>query len=294
MGEKVYTYYPGCSVKATAAAYAQSIDAVAQALGLRLLELEDWNCCGATAYMSVRELLSFVISARNLVLAEPFQRDVVTPCSACFTTLRKTVAYLEEFPELREKVNAALAEVGMEYKGGVNVRHLFSVLVDDVGIDVIKEKVTLPLENLKVACYYGCQLVRPKYGVDDTDMPEKMDNLIAALGATPVYYPMKTKCCGASLIGSNQAAALQLIRNLLLCAKRYEADCIITPCPLCQFNLDVYQNRVNGMFNTDFNIPVFYVTQLVGLALGANEKQLGLEKGLVGQRDVLAKYQLVR
>jgi heterodisulfide reductase subunit B len=294
MEEKVYTYYPGCSVEATAVAYGQSIKVVSEALGFRLVELEDWNCCGATSYMSVRELLSFVISARNLVLAEQFQRDLVTPCSACFTTLRKTVVYLEEFPELREKVNKALAEVDMEYHGGVNVRHIFSVLADDIGIDAIKAKVTKPLEQLKVACYYGCQLVRPKYGVDDTDMPEKMDRMITALGATPVYFPMKTKCCGASLIGSNPDAAQQLIRNLLLCAKRYGADCIITPCPLCQFNLDVYQSRINRQFNTDFNIPVFYVTQLVGLALGGDEKRLGLEKGIVPQREVLAKYQLVK
>jgi len=271
-----YTYYPGCSVNATANIYQDSIDAIAPALGLELEELEDWNCCGATAYMSVQELMSFAISARNLALAEPLHRDVVTPCSACYTVLNKTNRYFAEYPDLRKKIGQALEAGGLSYSGNVRVRHLLDVVCSDVGCEKIRSLVVKKLSGLKVAPYYGCQIVRPETDFDDPDDPVKMNKLIEMLGAENVDYRMKTACCGASLMGTQEELAMRLCRNLLLDAERRGAHCLVTVCPLCQMNLDVYQGKVNALFKTKFNLPVLYFTQLIGIALGMPPEKLGL------------------
>jgi heterodisulfide reductase subunit B len=271
-----YTYYPGCSVSATANIYQDSIDAIAPALGLELEELEDWNCCGATAYMSVKELMSFAISARNLALAEPHHRDVVTPCSACYTVLNKTNRYFAEYPELRKKIGQALEAGGLSYSGNVRVRHLLDVVCSDVGYEKIQSLVVKKLAGLKVAPYYGCQIVRPETDFDDPDEPVKMNRLIETLGAENVEYRMKTACCGASLMGTQEELAMRLCKNLLLDAERKGAHCLVTLCPLCQMNLDVYQGKVNALFKTKFNLPVLYFTQLIGIALGMPPDTLGL------------------
>jgi heterodisulfide reductase subunit B len=273
-----YTYYPGCSVKATAKMYQQSIDAVAGPLGIELVELDDWNCCGATAYMSVKELMSFAISARNLALAEPFYRDVVTPCSACYLVLNKTNLYFAEYPELRKKLGQALEAGGLSYSGNLRVRHILDVIVTDVGAEKISSLVTHKLKGLKVVPYYGCQIVRPEMGFDDPDEPTSMDELITALGATSVDYSLKAKCCGASLMGTEEKLALRLCKELLANADDAGAHCLITLCPLCHMNLDVYQGKVNRLFKTKFKLPILYFTQLIGLALGVPPAELGIDK----------------
>jgi len=285
-----YTYYPGCSVLATAKHYQESIDAVAGVLGIELEELDDWNCCGATAYMSVKELMSFAISARNLALAEKFHRDLVTPCSACFTVLNKTNQYFAEYPDLRKKLGQTLEAAGLSYSGNIRVRHILDIVVNDVGNEKLASLVKRRLEGLKVAPYYGCQIVRPGTDFDDPDDPQCMDRLIEALGATAVEYSMKAKCCGASLMGTQENLALRLCKNLLLEAERNEADCVITLCPLCQMNLDVYQRKVNRHFGTKFNIPVLYFTQLIGLALGIPSGKLGFRRLAIKSTEPLRKF----
>lgn len=288
--ERVYTFYPGCSLDATGVGYRKSTEAVAEELGIKLIELEDWNCCGATAYMSVRELLSFAIASRNLAMAEPLGRDLVTPCSACYLVLNKTNHYLEEFPEIKNKIDGILSDVGLEYKGTLRVRHLFEVLITDIGLEEIRESVRRELNGMKVASYYGCQLVRP-YGLyEHKEFPENMEELVEVLGGEAVDYPMKVKCCGASLIGSAPDIALVLIRDLLKCAKDVGADCIITPCPLCQFNLDVYQDKISKKYNEEYKIPILYFTQLLGLALGVSPGRLGFEHSIVPVEPLLARY----
>ncbi len=273
-----YTYYPGCSVKATAKMYQESIEAVAESFGLELEELDDWNCCGATAYMSVKELMSFAISARNLALAEPFHRDVVTPCSACYLVLNKTNVYFSEYPKLRKKLGQVLEAGGLSYSGNLRVRHILDVIYNDVGGEKIASKMKRSLEGLRVAPYYGCQIVRPEMGFDDPDDPTSMDELIEVLGATSIDFSLKTKCCGASLMGTEEKIALQLCRELLANAETAGAHCIVTLCPLCHMNLDVYQGKVNRLFGTRFKIPILYFTQLIGLAMGYSFKDLGLDK----------------
>jgi len=273
-----YTYYPGCSVGATANLYQESIDAVTPDLDIRLEELKDWNCCGATAYFSVKEITSAAITARNLAMAEESDRDVVTPCSACYLMLNKVNHYFNEDPGMREKILQALDAGGLSYGGGVRVRHLIDVVTNDFGLENYGSLVKQDLSGLKVAPYYGCQIVRPEEGLDDSEKPVLMDQLIEALGAGVTPFEMKTKCCGASLMGTAEKHALRMCRDILQNAVDSGADCIAVLCPLCQMNLDVYQRKVNSLFKTKFNIPVIYFTQLIGLALGKDFRELGLNR----------------
>jgi heterodisulfide reductase subunit B2 len=285
-----YAYYPGCSLEATGRPYEESVEAVSRALGIELVELEDWNCCGATAYMSINEVLSFSLSARNLCQAKKIGDTLVTACSACYTNLRKTETYLAEFPEIKGKVDTALAEAGLKYDGGITTKHFLQTVVEDVGLDEIKSHIKRPLAGLRVAPYYGCQIARP-FGIeDDADNPQMMDRLIETLGANPVYYPVKTMCCGGSLMGIQKEVAMRLCRNLLLCAQGQDAQCIAVTCPLCQMNLDAFQSSVNKTYGTNFNLPIVYFTQLMGLAFGLESKNLGLNDCIVPATGVTAKY----
>ncbi len=284
---KYYTYYPGCSTEATAVGLGLSAQAIAKALDMELIELEDWTCCGSTPYGSLDEMESIVVAARNLALAEKRGLDLVTPCSSCFVTLYKADMHLKDHPRLRAQVNEALAVASLEYHGKLRIRHLTEVLVNDITPEGIASKVKQGLKGLKVAPYYGCQLVRPDSGLDDTELPQSLDRLVACLGAEPVPYPLKARCCGGALILSEEGAALALIRKLLDNAVANGAQCITTPCPLCQMNLDAYQSKVNSKFKTSYKLPVLFVTQLVGLALGIDHASLGLNTNIVSPAEVL-------
>lgn len=272
-----YTYYPGCSLESAHKSYGDSVKKVFSHLGCNLIELEDWNCCGATMYMSVKETVGFAISARNLALAEKYNRDVVAPCSACFTVLAKTNRYLKELPDLHNKINECLAESGLSYNLSVRVRHPLDVLVNDIGIEKIKEKAKFSLKGLKIANYYGCQIVRPERGFDDREEPMTMDNLFAALGAENIYYPMKVKCCGGMLMTTYEDVALKLSKGIIETAVENGANCIVTTCPLCQMNVEAYQDVINKTYGTNYSIPVLFFTQILGLAFGFSDKELGID-----------------
>jgi len=276
-----YTYYPGCSVKGTAKPYEKSLLALFGALGLELKELDDWNCCGATFYMAVDSKISVTLSARNLAMAEKLGKDLVTPCSACYLALLKTQHYIDEYPEIKEKVDASLKAVNREYKGHVVVRHPLEVLHTDVGLDKLKSMVKRELKGLKVVPYYGCQIVRPYALFDDQSNPTKMDELIEIAGAEVVDYPLKTHCCGGSIMGTMENVGLRLTYILLHEAKRRGGDVIITLCPLCHHNLECYQDKIIKKYGEDISMPVMYFTQFLGLSFGLSEKELGLDKAIV-------------
>jgi heterodisulfide reductase subunit B len=276
-----YSYYPGCSLKGTGRAYEESLLAVCSALGTEMEEVKDWNCCGATAYMSVNEMYAFALGARNLAIAEQKQQDLVAPCSACYLNLEKAQHYLEEYPDKGEVVKSSLKEAGLDYKGKVRVRHPLDVMINDIGIDKITRKVTHPLKGVKVAPYYGCQIVRPYSTFDDPNHPSTLDRLLKALGAEIVPYPLKTRCCGGSMTGTLPAVGLQLVHLLLKEAHRRGANIMVTVCPLCQFNLDSYQEEISARFQDKIRMPIVYFTQLVGLAMGLNPRELGLQRGIV-------------
>ncbi len=289
---KYYTYFPGCSCSSEggAKAYDWSMKAVSKVLDFELKELEDWNCCGSTPSGSVDELGAFCLASRDLALAQKNGLDMVTPCSACYVIFNRTNAYLKQYPKLKAKVDEALAAGDLKYNGTVRVRHTLDIIVTDIGYDAIKAKVKKPLTGLKIAPYYGCQVVRPGFGFDHPERPESLEKLIISLGGEATPFPLKTRCCGGSLIISEEDIALDLTRKLLESAASNGAECIITVCPLCQTNLDAYQSRVNKKFKTNYKMPVFFFTQLMGLAFGLNEKELGIKKSIVSGEKVLAKY----
>jgi heterodisulfide reductase subunit B len=282
-----YAYYPGCSAKATGVAYEESLLAVSAALGIELEEIDDWNCCGATAYFSVREKLAMAISARNLALAEQMGKDIVAPCSACYLGLAKANKYLWEFPETREHILKAMEVAGLEYSGETKVLHALEIFTTDEMLAKLQAEIKKPLQGLKVAGYVGCQAVRP-LGFDDAEYPVSLDKLSAVLGATPVDFPMAARCCGGSQMMTNEEVALRMTKNVLLAAEKAGADVIITTCPLCHMNLDMFQSKVNSHFGTNFSIPVLYFTQLMGVALGL--ESLCLDRSLVSPMAALAAY----
>ncbi len=284
---KQYSYFPGCSAESTGLGLGMSTHAIAAPLDIELKEIEDWNCCGSTPYGSLDEESAIVVAARNLALAEKAGLDIVTPCSSCHVTLEKANQHLKEHPATLAKVNKALAVVNLNYRGSLRVRHVVDVLVNDITTEYIAGKVINKLEGLKVAPYYGCQLIRPQLGLDDTELPKTLDRLVTCTGAVAVDFPLKARCCGGSLTLSEEDKVLRLMFNLLESASASGAQCVVTPCPLCQTNLDAYQSRVNSKFKTKFNIPVLYITQLIGLALGINAEKLGLNSNIVSPRAVL-------
>lgn len=278
---KEYAYFPGCSLEKIGLSYHQSSIETTKKVGVQLKELEDWNCCGATTYFHVDELLAYTLCARNLAMAEQENLDLVAPCSACYKNSYFTNKHLKEDADLADHINYALEADNLSYSGKSEVKHLIEVFVDDVGFEEIKEKVTQPLEGLKVAPYYGCQILRPRKNGEDVEQAEFFEDLLSAIGAEPVLYPLKLKCCGGSLLISNREAALSMVHNLLKNATDIGADVIATACPMCQVNLECYQGQVNQEFGTKFSVPVVYFTQLIGLAFGVPGKKLGIGSEIV-------------
>ncbi|MFH1652225.1 MAG: CoB--CoM heterodisulfide reductase iron-sulfur subunit B family protein [Chloroflexota bacterium] len=284
---KDYAYFPGCSAESTGLGLGLSVRAVAAPLEISLLELEDWTCCGSTPYGSLDEAEAVLVAARNLALAEKTGLDLVTPCSSCYVTLRKADGHLRENVLLRRQVNEALQAIGLQYRGTVRVRQLMEVLVNDVTPEFIAGRVQRPLEGMAVAPYYGCQMVRPDYGFDHPENPQTLERILTALGAKTVDFPLKARCCGGSHTISAEGAVLGLLQKLLKNAADSGAQCLATPCPLCQTNLDAFQGRVNAVGGTDYHMPVFYVTQLIGLALGLSPDSLGIKSNIVSPAPLL-------
>jgi heterodisulfide reductase subunit B len=281
-------YYPGCSLESSSAAYDVSVRGVANLLNMDLWEVDDWNCCGATEYFSQDELTACAVVARNLALVDPQLDQLVAPCAACYLNLKKTDHLMAENPELGEKVNRALAAGGLHHRPGrVRVRHLLDVIYTDVGETAVRDKVVRPLAGVRVAPYYGCQIVRPFTDFDNPEYPTKLDELLTWLGADVVEYPAKAHCCGGHMTQISEPQAFELIRRLLQCATDREADVIACMCPMCQLNLDAYQGQVNGHFHSSFHVPIVFFTQLVGLAFGIEPKKLGFGKEIVPAEAVI-------
>ncbi len=283
---KKFALFPGCSLEKMASSYQKSsVDTVRQ-FGIELEELEDWNCCGATTYSYIDELLANTLVARNLALAEKEGLDFVAPCSACYKNAYFANKYITEDEDLNEHINYALEQDDLQFKGETKVLHIIDVFAEEIGPEAIKEKVSNPLTGVKIAPYYGCQIVRPRKNGEEFENPQFFEEIIEAMGAEAVDFADRLRCCGASLIMTSRDAALDMIRVLLHNAVSSGADVIATACPLCQVNLECYQTAVNEEFGTDFNVPVLYFTQLMGVALGMPRRQLGIGTELVSAAPI--------
>nr|WP_246525209.1 CoB--CoM heterodisulfide reductase iron-sulfur subunit B family protein [Geomobilimonas luticola] len=287
-----YSYYPGCSLHASAKEYDESTKGVFRALRIGLKEVPDWFCCGATPAHNVDELLSLSLCAKNLSLADNVEGDLAVACAACFSRLKTTQHKLAENDIKRKQVEIAIdGAISLEKP----VKHLLEILAKDYGLDRLADAVKKPLTGLKVATYYGCLLTRPPEvpELDCVEAPTIMENVIAATGAEPVAWSHRLECCGANFTLSRPGVVLNLSNEILASAKRAGADCIMVACPLCHGNLDIRQREIEEANGTRYDMPVFYMTQLLGLAVGVPAGKLGLESMIVNPLPLLREKQLL-
>ncbi len=283
-----YAYYPGCSLESTSREFDWSIRFVFKALGLELVEIPDWVCCGASATHYVNHTFAVALPALALFQAEEMGiYDVVAPCAECFSRLMWAKRELDSDESLKKEVERL---IGKSYSGKVRVRNLLDVFINDVGLDRIKEASKASLRGLRVASYYGCLITRPRENCtfDDTEYPISMDRIVEVLGGDPVDWPKKTDCCGATLSITQTDHALSLCKDIIVSARRAGATCIVCSCPLCQANLDMRQPQVVKKFGLDFTMPILYITQLMGLSFGGRAKELGLNRLVIPPSEGLS------
>ncbi|MBT3338831.1 MAG: CoB--CoM heterodisulfide reductase iron-sulfur subunit B family protein [Anaerolineae bacterium] len=290
-----YLYYPGCSMEGSGKAYHDSLIPVCEKIGLELQEIDDWNCCGATEYLGINKLPAYALIGRNLALAEQQAngaQDIVAPCSACYLNLTKTDSYMAKKDGMDELINDALSAGGLSYESGqLGIHHLLDVIVYDIGLATIKEKVTRPLTGLRVAPYVGCMAPRYDYAKrwSDSEHPLELDMLIEALGAEVVDYPLKTHCCGGHMPQISPNTAYELIHRLVSYAEEVNTDIMVAICPMCQMNIDAYQHETNQNLGTNHNMPIVFFTQLMGLAFGMRARDLGFGSELVNAKEAMLK-----
>jgi heterodisulfide reductase subunit B len=274
----VISYYPGCSLHATGIEFHMSTKAVAEKLGLNLMEPEGWVCCGTSPAHNTNYYRSVKLPMQTLAIAQEMGHSYMTmPCAACFSRFRIAMHEVQHDPNLRRRI---AEDIGFEYTGGIKVDNLLTTITDRVGYEAAAKPVVKPLEGLRVACYYGCLLTRPPdvTGEENFEYPMNMDHLVEALGAEAVDWSYKTACCGGSLSLSTPDIALDLSHQILENAIDVGADMIATACPLCHANLDLWQNQINEEYGGQFDIPIVYFTQLMGVAYGLDAKTLGMDK----------------
>ncbi|MBU1718149.1 MAG: CoB--CoM heterodisulfide reductase iron-sulfur subunit B family protein [Bacteroidetes bacterium] len=281
-------YYPGCSQKASSISYEKSFLAIAKLLDVEVIELDDWNCCGTTVTISVNETLSLTLAARNLAIAEPRKLPIVAPCPSCYITLSKVNKHFKENSPFVEKINSSLEKGNLHYNGKAEVFNILDFLVNKVGIEKIAKKVTRPLTGVRIAPYYGCQIVNPYATGDDNTNPQNLELIIEALGGTPVDFPHRTTCCSGSLMITKKPHAEEMSITILKSIDKAKSDLIVTPCGLCQINLDAGKSVSSHYLNKKLAIPVLSVTQLIGIALGIQNTSLGISKNAMKPYGKLA------
>ncbi|MBW2039548.1 MAG: CoB--CoM heterodisulfide reductase iron-sulfur subunit B family protein [Deltaproteobacteria bacterium] len=285
-----YAYFPGCSQKGTAVEYGISSRKVAEALGVELVEIEDWSCCGATPAHTVDRLLSGALAARNLATAEKMGlATLVTPCPACLVASKNALELAQDDESLKE-LNELL---DLPFKAEIQAKSLLQIIFEEVGVDALAQKVKKPLKGMRLAPYYGCLLTRPpeRAQFDDPENPISIDRILEALGAEVPDFPFKTECCGAAFGLPKRDMVLTLSGKILDMAQQIGADGIVLACSLCQQNLDLRQGQINSHLGTNFEIPIFYITQMIGLAFGFSSKEMGLDRHAVHPDKLLKKWE---
>lgn len=276
-----YGFFPGCVLEAAAKEDYTATLAVAKKLDIELIELPGWTCCGASHVQDIEPLTALAVNARNLSLGEKLNLPILTVCNTCTLMLRKAKAELDG--GAKDKVNEILAKAGLHYEGTSQVTHLLWALVDDYGLDKLQKLIKKPLTGLKIAGYYGCHLLRPPQvmNVEDHVVPHELDDLIRTLGAEPVAFDGKLKCCGFHALYPAEDSAKRMCGEINYSAVQAGADCITTPCPLCQLQLDMYQPEGKAVVGMKEDIPVLHLSQLIGLALGLSHDDLGMKRHIV-------------
>ena len=293
MAKKEYAFYPGCSsqLRGSASNYLTSVNSMCRTLDVKLTQIPDWNCCGASiGYAESGELPRHVMNARNFALAEKHLpgQDVVATCAACWLNAKESKEKLAHNAELKRDANEALKEAGLQYQGSAPIRHMVEVLIEDFGYDELKKPVVKPLEGVKFAGYVGCQTNRP-FGIngESFENPVYLDKLVESVGGEAVTaYDQKVTCCGGALAFSEPDKSQKQIRDIVESAYDHGAEMIVTPCPLCQANVEIYQSEINRKQGTKFNMPVLYYSQLMTVAYGGSAKQAGLDGQVIRARKL--------
>ncbi|HYB79897.1 MAG TPA: CoB--CoM heterodisulfide reductase iron-sulfur subunit B family protein [Thermoplasmata archaeon] len=283
-------YYSGCLAQESAKELDMATRWVCRSLGIELVEFPNFSCCGSGFIDEANEVLNIAINARNLAIAEKAGLDVLTICSTCQGVLNLARVRMHD-PTVKSRVDAALKPLGIEYKGTAEVKHLLTVLTKDIGLDVVKAKVRRPLQGMKVGAFYGCHLLRPadEMHSESGEEPRSFEDLLSAVGATPVDYRGRVMCCGFPVLFVKPGTANTIAGRQILDAKSHGADAMATPCPLCHTSLDAYQNQAAKAVDAHLDMPVFHLPQVVALAFGASPEELGLARHLVRTDAALAK-----
>jgi len=286
-----YFFYPGCSMETSALEYKRSTMAVLETLGAEVEEIPDWTCCGASAASVVSALLGHVLPARNLALAEQIDEDrtIIAGCSACYTNFQRTHEAVSQDRALLEQINRALEVEDLTYRGRAQVRHLMDVLANDFSRQEIASHVQRPLTDLVVAPYYGCQTVRPFSPYDDDQAPTSMLPVLEALGATIHRHTHEASCCGTSLLMTKQDVGVNMVAEILDACEG--ADCVVTVCPMCQLNVEGYQDKVSKVLGRQVNVPVLFLPQLMALAFGLPDDVLMFGRHMVSVKPVLSRLE---
>jgi heterodisulfide reductase subunit B len=287
-----YAYYPGCSAHSTARDMHESCLAVARNLGIELDEIKGWTCCGATSAHQTDRILAAALPVANLLLAKDMGLDMVVNCAACYNRTKTANYEVSSSKEVRNRVGAALEQ---DYDGSVKVRHFVEVLLQDVGILRLRKSFKRSLNGLKVACYYGCYLLRPAEvtGFDDPENPTSLERLVEAMGGESIDWPGKVDCCGGGLTLTRTDVPVKLSGSIIEKAQASGASCIAVACPMCQISLDLRQKDIEKASGKQFGMPILYITQLVGLCLGIPEKELGLQRLMVDPAAVVKSLAVV-
>lgn len=283
-------YYPGCVAQESGKELDMATRWVARALDIELVEFPNFSCCGSGFIDEANEVLNVALNARNLAIAERAGLDLLTICSTCQGMLSLANRRMTD-PKVRARVDGALQPLGIEYRGTTKVKHLLEVLVHDIGLPAIAAKVRRPLGGLKVGAFYGCHLLRPadELNSESAEEPHSFEDLLGALGATPVYYRGRVMCCGFPIQFVKPEVASAIAGHQIVDAKAHGADAMATPCPLCHISLDAYQNKAAKAVGEPLSMPVFHLPQVVGLALGATPEELGLPRHLVSTAPAVGK-----
>jgi heterodisulfide reductase subunit B len=288
MAAKEYSFYPGCSSQKgnSSSNYLVAVESMCDALDIKLNPIPDWNCCSASiGYCGGGELPRLALSARNLALSEKHNtgQDVVATCAACWLATREAAERFEQDDDLLAETNQALAEAGLTFKNESKIRHMVEVIIEDFGYEELGKHVVKPLEGMKIAGYVGCQTNRP-FGIEGESFenPVYLDKLVETLGGEPVEdYDKKVSCCGGALAFSEPEKSQALIKDIIESAYDGGAEMIVTPCPICQMNVEVYQDQINKTYGTNFHIPVTYYSTLMSVAYGKNAKEAGLDGQII-------------
>ncbi|MCS7114798.1 MAG: CoB--CoM heterodisulfide reductase iron-sulfur subunit B family protein [Nitrososphaerota archaeon] len=288
MSKPKYLLFPGCVIPYRLSSYEISARKMLAKLGVEVVEMPEYNCCGYPMDVINHDLM-LTLAARNLCIAEKASLPIMTLCNGCFCSLNETNKILKEDKKLREKINGYLKEVGMEFKGTTEVKHLIYVLSEDVGFEKIKNAVTKPLTGLQVAQHSGCHVLRPKkiVGRDDPENPTTLKELIRLTGAKCLDYVDEAECCGNPIIGVNEDVPFQMAKEKLEHVRAVGAQALITVCPFCHIMFDLNQPRIERAFNEKFNMPVLHYPQLLGLAMGFSPDELAINELRVKPAELL-------